>query len=520
MPGPRSDDGARVVGASDTAMRHLAGDARGSVMRALATASVRFHVVAGAAGCGKTCFLRTLAYCHAESLSHGGIDAGLFHSHKRVLFLRLRDLAGVLARMRPAVAAAAAAPAVVGAAAAAFVAAQYGLGGVFDRTALAAELFSSLSATTLWLLDGFDELAGAGAMVARIAALAAPLDPLTPLPPSSAVEAAVEAVVLLLASQPHVIVTTRPQFARDLDVTAHVQIEPCDPALVRSFVLESMAGHAAQRDALLARMAAQPALAEAMRVPVIMHMAISAETGDEVESRPLGASVGAGAVAAAVDSQRWVVAQLYERVLRRLRLHLAGKCGLVGDADADAEAAQWARLLAALRQLALEGCAANKAVLAWHEGADLLAALAKGRIVELVEAGTVEFVHRSLQEYVAAQAVLTAIPRLAASSGASEARAALVGDGNDMLRRFVMAGATSAADAAAVAAALWPHETAGFGEAAMVQLAQCVRECRFATALPCRGAVEAHAADSGPPTLAATSWRALRTRRSGWWPTP
>jgi len=338
--------------------------------------SVGFLVVSSDAGTGKTCLLRSIAYCHAAkpAADHGGVWAGDFSGYKRVVLLRLRELAGV-------VRAAWHECSTVGEVAARLVMAV-GAYIVTDTpaAAVAADLFApAAAASTLWLLDAFDEVSGGEGMVDDLARAAASTHGPSGAAPDShsmptlrlsvagdfALQCACHAVLRLLVTQPHVIVSTRPRFAQRLGLVRHVQLEKLNPTAVQAFVAAALADDAAANVALQQRMRDHAALLEAMCTPVLMHMAIEAQRG------------GGGDAAEGGD----VVVGLYQRMEQRFVQQMVRRCGVA----IEATSATWRLCCATAADVAVVGCAAGSAVVAWAADAasqrDMLAA------VRLVERG-------------------------------------------------------------------------------------------------------------------------------------
>jgi ankyrin repeat protein/ElaB/YqjD/DUF883 family membrane-anchored ribosome-binding protein len=502
---PTAPESAKLIGLTPTAASELGGSSQ---------SSRQIHVVSGEAGTGKTCLLQTIAYCHAaevsEKESRGGLHFLQFAGFKRVVFLRLRELVdGVMSSWSVSSS--------IGEVAARVVAEAYKVDATYyDMENLRNILFEWPNARrTLWLLDAFDEVAGAAGIVHELAKSAhaantlhlmqgadgedrgqgadlhlTPLNAQDKTPTAGTSEAARLAVLKVFVTQPHVIITTRPRFADELGLSKYVQLDKLHVDAVQSFVAAAVSD-AATLARLRARMVASPKLVEAMRTPVIMHMAMAAEeldalgdgkdlvrrftrssdshTSFEAERSPGGTSATrkhhSEAASATVLPNPSAVADLYERMEMRLWVHISQKCDWKGDMHS-----RWKELVAMLEDVALEGCASNETTVTWpqdqqglspsgaHTWANALKDISKGRIIDLLSNKRIEFVHRSLQEYFAARAILRrwaagqvgggAMPSLifpSASGGdAAEGKALTLADAlcaapNDMLRRFVMA---------------------------------------------------------------------------------
>jgi len=435
-----------------------------AAVASLADRLVGFLVLSGDAGTGKTCLLRSIAYCHAAkpAADHGGVWAGDFSGYNRVVLLRLRELAGVVRTTWHECSS-------VGEVAARLVMAM-GAYNVTDTpaAALAAELFAPpTEVSTLWLLDAFDEVAGGEGMVDDLAQAAASTHGAGGAAPDShvvptlglsvvgdsALQCACHAVLRLLVTQPHVVVSTRPRFARRLGLVRHVQLEKLNPTAVQAFVAAALADDAAASVALQQRMRHQAALLEAMCTPVLMHMAIEAQRG------------GGGD---AVDGGD-VVVGLYQRMEQRFIKQLARQTSAAG---ADASVA-WRACCAAASSVALQGCTSGSAVMAWPADAasqrDMLIGI---RLIDRTASGQVEFAHRSWQEWFAARSMvddLKAGLELSALSVGALKRAE-----NNTLRRFVLALADSPAAANKAVAVLWDAGERDFTAAALQPLAEAV----------------------------------------------
>lgn len=185
---------------------------------------------------GKTLLLNTVAACQAAPPLSAEEDSGLIRgaalkqAYARVITVRLRDLNRLDAPfIRPGIS--------VADAVAWAVAEQLGLLPVVSGANPAeflADLFGSVDAPpppTLWLLDGFDEAPGAEALAsaltvhltaafreAREESLAAPsharaeVSFLGQMSSSISSTGRLEAVLRILLMQPHVVVSSRPQF--------------------------------------------------------------------------------------------------------------------------------------------------------------------------------------------------------------------------------------------------------------------------------------------------------------------
>jgi ankyrin repeat protein len=289
-------------------------------------------------------------------------------------------------------------------------------------------------------------------------------------------------VLRLLVTQPHVVVSTRPRFAQRLGLVRHIQLERLNPTAVQGFVTAALADEAAASAALRRRMADHPSLLEAMCTPMLMHMAIEAQRGDAAGS---GGDLG--------SSHEGALVGLYQRMEQRFVQQLVRRCGVAADSASDV----WASCSRLASQIALAGCAAGSAVVAWPADAAPQRELLTGvRLLDVLASGEVEFAHRSWQEWFAARAVTA---DLAAGLDLSAAAvAALRRPENNMLRRFVLALADCAASADKAVAALWDGGAGGaaadFSPAALQPLAEAVVGCPHAPALAVRGAFTAKAA--------------------------
>jgi hypothetical protein len=240
-------------------------------------------------------------------------------------------------------------------------------------------------------------------------------------------EAATRTLLLrLLLSQRHVILSTRPQFARQLAPVmtggSYVQLEPLRIEEVYDYVTlacprtEDLGTLFSLRHDMRT-----PALAEAMRSPLILQMAIAVEKADTVaRTRPgaagkaatYSAAAGAGASPIAVLYAR-VEALLGEQVLRTLQEDTDACQPLLqqlnrADSTAAAAALQpdpsalWRTLLhPAMQDVALAGCAVGEALLPWPAATDAQRrVLLQARVLagDPTDPGRcVEFLHRSLQ---------------------------------------------------------------------------------------------------------------------------
>jgi hypothetical protein len=282
-----------------------------------------------------------------------------------------------------------------------------------------------------------------------------------------------------------VVVSTRPRFAQRLGLVRHIQLERLNPTAVQAFVAAALADDAAASAALGRRMADHPSLLEAMCTPVLMHMAIEAQRG--------GAAGDSGSGDTASGGGGGVVVGLYQRMEQRFVQQLVRRCGVTTDSASDV----WARCSRLAARVALAGCAAGSAVVAWPADAVSQRELLTGvRLLDVLASGEVEFAHRSWQEWFAARAVTA---DLAAGLDLSPAAvAALRRPENNMLRRFVLALADSAASADKAVAALWDGSTGtaatDFSPAALQPLAEAVVGCPHAPKLAVRGAFAAKAA--------------------------
>jgi hypothetical protein len=484
----------------------------------------RLQIVAGDAGTGKTCLLQTIAYCHAakvtQSDARGGIYHGMFVRFRRVIFLRLGACAAVLTT--PGVVDACI---TIGALAAQVVASAYGFmdttTGFYDLDSLQTSLFNPENARrTLWLLDAFDELPGAADIVNQLrkAPFGVPISATDALrAPSGAftsLTGALPSVLKLFASQPHVIISTRPQFANDLAcvdklLSTYVHLEKLPNAEVRKFVVQSLldkdvmeiasaalGGRGDTADImiaalthdpamvskrfklpatvvdaavlgivnsptklgrLLSRMLAQPDLREAMRTPFVMHMAITAGELVECASKS-GASAGSAAASCTrIDAVAYLYGCMEEYIQCRIKQRLPeDPVELTIGWDA-----KWGWIKTRLCDAALAGCAASQVKLEWPDDPDRqceLEIILRGSVINKLVDGRVEFVHRSLQEYFAAQGIVDIVKEAIDTNTSTESadfdgskqrldaqlNMAICADANDMLRRFVMAYAPNA----------------------------------------------------------------------------
>ena len=353
--------------------------------------------------------------------------------------------------------------------------------------------------TTLWLLDGFDELRDAAelaglwsqrhgtddvsalrspptpvalapAPVAVLATAPARVDELSSAPdpapaplgdapsPVPAVASpwgplgATVALLRVLLAQPRVVLTTRPRFREQLGLTHFLEVEPLTTVQVDTFIDKALDGDRPALERLRRSLKASPALAEAIRVPVIMQMAVSVErTG----RRP----VCDACPIASIGPPSCVVTSLYERLLRAMRARFEDlwvKLPIRPHAIPDRSPAEaWAAALPVLQCVALAGCVSGSALLRWPSRDEcLLAVLQAARIIDVVRGGIhVEFAHRSVQEFFAATEVLRR-PHMHGAALDSEACAALAHASNDTLRRFAFGLAPNAVNATAILSAL------------------------------------------------------------------
>ena len=328
---------------------------------------------------------------------------------------------------------------------------------------LAYSLLDEDSPTTLWLLDGFDELLHAEAIAEylglasahpniatrRAARRAASERAWAPL--DSTTESPVKALLGILVLQPRVVVTTRPRFSEQLGVTQFIELEPLTVSQVTAFVSSALSADEGARDRLLRRIRESPAFADAVCVPVIMQMAISIERPRPRVEAPLPA-------ARAGDSETTcVITALYMRLLDFMKNRFFERWSFVEPLDDRNAVEAWVAAEPLLQRAALSGCTdgASAALLLWpHDDARLLASLRDARIIDVIRGGYIEFAHRSVQEFIAAGEVLRQIAAGAGSPADTTARDALVHANNDTLRGFAFSLAPDTGAAAALLAVL------------------------------------------------------------------
>ena len=355
--------------------------------------------------------------------------------------------------------------------------------------------------STLWLLDGFDELRDAADLASRVglssqrhyddsttlqSAVARAWDPLDNTRP------AIEALLFVLLAQPHVVLTTRPRFREQLGVTHFVELAPLTPEQVETFVGRALAADQPALARLQISLKASPSLAEAVRVPVIMQMAVSVE-------RTFRRADASAASAALSVMPSCVVTTLYERLLDAMRARFEHRwVDVPGDPSDDPvrpPAEVWVAAQPELQRIALGGCCSGGTLLHWPSRDDrLLAALRAARIIDVVRGGgRVEFAHRSVQEFVAAKEVV----RRVIAGGASldvTTRDALVHASNDALRRFAFGLAPDAAVATTLLSALGVVDHSSLPVGTTLELvAACLPHFRSLRDLPLASTVR-HAA--------------------------
>lgn len=410
------------------------------------------HVISGAAGSGKSTLLRSMCYeapkerfCVLLPMRNVARAAPVAFSEGRTV----EQAAGFL------------------------VARAYGLNPSPDQLrGIADALFDAGGERTVWLLDGFDELPGAESLKACIDAGDAGDD-------SEGGQDAVRRLLRFLLSQPNRILSTRPQFADSLK--ARVELQKMDPDAVLTYLnagaqflppavadapytTEDVSTAATVRSNFIDRVKRLPSLLDALCTPVVLQLAIGVESHlVPVQDEAPAADVGE-------------VTRIYERVVIALRHQLIRGNGWDED-EATAEFGQWTALERVLGPLALSGSASNEERLQWpRDMMALLPALQAGRLVDVLETFEIEFKHRSLKEFFAARWILstlsTTTPWTTEFDG--QVRRALNVEGNDQLRRFVLALAKDAPTAAKFASMIWdPLNSLGMEALTAAHYARC-----------------------------------------------
>lgn len=387
--------------------------------------------------------------------------------------------------------------------------------------ALAKILLARKSArSTLWLLDGFEEhgvdgmaarvgLAGRGGLDDATKRAWAPIKALD-VPP-------VEALLGVLLAQPRVVLTTSRHFCEQLGATQYYELLPLAHAQVASFMELALNGDQKALGRLRQKIAASPVLADAVRVPAIMQMAIIRESTIKAD--------------ATSPEPSCFVASLYEGLLCDMRdrffehwIRLPVESKRTEDPkrieDPKRTAADaWAKAKPELQRVALAGCDDDPESSRWSIlDPSMLDVLRTSRIVDVSVGGSrVQFAHRSIQEFFAATEVLrmcTGSPTRADRDEALIARA-LSHASNDALRRFAFGLAPDIGTAAVLLAALGvPDQGVLPSDPILEEVAACLPHFRGLHELPFAATVRAAAAAFWTEVEHGKDWDADIVRRT------
>jgi serine/threonine protein kinase len=398
-------------------------------------AGERFGILAGAPGAGKTLLLESLAYSHAAGKRHGLANPDALSAYKRVVVVKVGGLADAVGALW-------AESATVGEVATRLIMAQApAVAAAITSPALAAvELFHPhAAAETLWLIDGVSEVGTDADLLADLlqlcerrvsdwaasptAGLPAARDRLRPL--------ATHAVLRLLLTQKHVLVSCRPGFAARLR-SPHVWLKDLPPHAVDQFVADAFgAGHPAH-ESLSRHMGDDPELKAIMAQPRMLLLVVEAHAA---------AISGAGAADAARRASSIV------DVFRHLERHMLGRL-LATSGELGASPHAWLEYCLRAGRLAIASVAAGSCEVAWPDDSMRrdFQALA---LLRPLGADRAEFSHVCWRDYFAAFSLTMALEHGFVLNTAM--RAALGQPGARLFRRLVMGMLTDQAKAEDVA---------------------------------------------------------------------
>ena len=290
-----------------------------------------------------------------------------------------------------------------------------------------------------------------------------------------------ELLLAVLLAQPHVIFTTRSRLSERLRVAQYIELDPLSPAQVNSFLACALANDVSALARFTRSLHKSPALAEAVRVPAILQMAVGVEQGD-------GGILGDENVGTAC-----AFASLYDRVFRAMGRRFI-ELWARGPRALRHPKVVWAAADDLLRRSALEGCGGGESMipLLWPAGsppdARLLATMRDAGLVDILGDGSlVEFAHRSIQEFFAAREILLRLSSAATESSTLDygAHKALMHASNGALRCFAFCLAPDTVTATALLATLGVSDQASLPVADVLQVvAACLPYFRGLRELP------------------------------------